>query len=98
MNLFHSYSIVWFYYEIITGTFNNTKPYVYFSYLLNLIFNCVHGICSEQDLEVSLMSHFDANLQVSAFSIAGIEKVKIPEMKKLWVSVRLNEEIFKLAK
>lgn len=58
----------------------------------------MHGICSEQDLEVSLMSHFDEDLQVSAVSIAGIEKVKIAEMKKLWVSVRLNKEIFKLTK
>lgn len=58
----------------------------------------MHGICSEQDLEVSLMSHFDEDLQVSAASIAGIEKVKIAEMKKLWVSVRLNKEIFKLTK
>lgn len=50
-------------------------------YLLYLIFNYVHGICSEQDLEVSLMSHFDEDFQVSAFSIAGIEKGRTPEMR-----------------
>jgi hypothetical protein len=44
------------------------------------------------------MSHFDEDFQVSTFSIAGIEKGRTPEMRKLWMSVSLNKEIFSISK